>query len=44
MGYKIYMLVKYVVLALDELEVQVYVLSHFLSAGTQKIPIRIQDE
>ena len=42
--YKMHMLVKGVVLALDELEVQIYVLSHFLSAGTKKVPIRIQDK
>ena len=37
-------LIKCVVLALDELKVQIWVLSHFLSAATQKVPIRIQDE
>ena len=41
---KMHFLVKCVVLALDELDVQVYGLSHFLSAGTQKVPIRIQEQ
>ena len=35
--YKMHMLVKCVVLALDELEVKIRVLSPFLSSGTQNL-------
>ena len=42
--YKIHFLTKYVVLALDELKVQIWVLSHFLNDGTQKVLIRIRDK
>ena len=42
--FKMHFLVKCVVLMLDELKVKVEVLSQFLSAGTPKVAIRIQDE
>ena len=36
-------MIKYLVVALDEVKVKTLVLSHFLSARTKKAPIQIQN-
>ena len=42
-SYKTHFLLKYLVVALDEVEVETQVSSHLLSVRTQKAPVQIQN-